>query len=79
MHALDRGEGPLLFSIEALRNLGAMIDSQADLAVFRALDPTRVVQLERSSTGHQLLPMTEDLLSKATKAAEPVPGLSAYI
>ena len=78
MHTLDRGEGPLPFSIEALRNLGAVIDFQADLAVLRPLDPTQVVQLGRSSTGHQLLPMTEDLFSKACKAAEPVPGLSAY-
>eukprot|EP00435_Cladocopium_sp_Y103_P054218 s1007_g17.t1 len=79
VHTLDRGEGPLLFSVEALRSLGAVIDFQADLAVFRNLDPTQVVQLERSSTGHQLLPLTEDLFAKATKTAEPVPGLSAYL
>lgn len=43
VHTLNRGDGPLLFSIEALRNLGAIIDFSADLAVFRNLDPTQVI------------------------------------
>ena len=79
VHTLDRGEGPLLFSIEALRNLGALIDFENDLAVFRHLDAQQVIKLERSSTGHQLLPLTEDLFGQAEKASAPIPSLAAYL
>ena len=45
VHALDQGEGPLLFSIHTLRALGAVIDFSEDFVVFRTLsdrkgDPT---------------------------------------
>ena len=42
IHALDRGEGPVLFSIEALRSLGAVIDFAEDLVVFRSCVMTRL-------------------------------------
>ena len=34
VHALDEGEGPVLFSIDALRKLDALIDFRRDLVVF---------------------------------------------
>ena len=45
VHALDQGEGPLLFSIHTLRALGAVIGFSEDFVVFRTLsdrkgDPT---------------------------------------
>ena len=51
VHALDEGEGPVLFSIDALRRLDALIDFRRDLAVFRELDPCKVISLKRSQTG----------------------------
>ena len=79
IHALDKGSGPVLFSVETLRSLGAVIDFSEDLIVFRQLDPTRVIKMERSCTGHQLLPMTEDWFENASKANSPVPSLKQYI
>eukprot|EP00435_Cladocopium_sp_Y103_P073572 s26_g44.t1 len=79
VHALDRGEGPILFSIDSLRSLGAIIDFESDLVVFRRLTDSKVIHLERSSTGHQLLPLTEDLYSQASATSRPVPSLREFI
>ena len=79
VHTIDKGEGPLLFSIDALRSLGAVIDFEQDLAVFRRLDAHQVIKLERSNTGHQLLPLTEDLFAQAVKSERPVPSLKEYL
>ena len=43
VHALDAGEGPVLLSIATLRKLGAVIDYETDTAVFRTLNPRKVV------------------------------------
>lgn len=48
VHAL----APILLSIHSLRQLGAIIDFENDLAIFRKVDAQRVVSLERSSAGH---------------------------
>eukprot|EP00435_Cladocopium_sp_Y103_P012048 s4332_g3.t1 len=79
VHALDRGERPILFSIDSLRSLGAIIDFESDLVVFRRLTDSKVIHLERSSTGHQLLPLTEDLYSQASATSRPVPSLREFI
>lgn len=79
VHTLDKGDGPLLFSIDALRSLGAVVDFASDLICFRKLDCHRIVQLERSATGHQLLPLTEDLFDKAKRTEKPVLGLDEHI
>ncbi|CAE7663162.1 GIP [Symbiodinium sp. CCMP2456] len=65
IHALDKGESPILLSVASLRSLGAIIDFEADLVRFRAVDPRRVLAVQRSITGHQLLPLTEDLYASA--------------
>ena len=75
VHALDQGEAPILLSVHSLRQLGALIDFEHDLAVFRKVDPTRVVALERSNAGHQVLPLTEDVYGRAKKLNGPVPSL----
>jgi len=49
VHALDQGSAPILLSAHSLRQLGALVDFENDLAVFRHVDPTRAIQLERSS------------------------------
>ena len=79
VHALNRGVGPVLLSIEALRTMGAVVDYEADLAVFRKLDPTKIIQLERSSTGHQLLPLTQDLLKDAMGTRVAIPSLREFL
>lgn len=79
VHTLDRGQSPILFSIEALRSLGAVIDFQEDLVCFRNLDPNRVVELERSCTGHQLLPLTDDWFKMAKPTRSPIQGLRDFI
>ena len=79
VHCLDRGSGPLLLSVEALRKLKAVIDFDADLICFRALDDKKLIQAERSQTGHQLLPVTEDLYSQALTATRAIPGLGDFV
>ena len=65
VRCLDTGDGPLQLSVDSLRKMKAVVDFAEDLICFRALDPRRVVKVERSATEHQLLPMTEDLLATA--------------
>eukprot|EP00434_Breviolum_minutum_P003006 symbB.v1.2.002643.t1/scaffold142.1/size299426/1 len=72
VHALDQGEAPILLSIHSLRQLGTIIDFEADMAVFRNVDPCRLIPLERSSAGHQVMPLTEDIYAKAKQLKEPM-------
>ncbi|CAE7455783.1 RE1 [Symbiodinium sp. CCMP2592] len=75
VHCLDHGSGPLLLSVDSLRKLGAIIDFEADLICFRNLNDCQIVQVERSSTGHQLLPVTEDFMKQAHPAKTAIPSL----
>ena len=75
IHALDQGVGPILLSVQSLRSLGAVIDFEHDLAIFRHLDPTRAVPLERSATGHQLLSLSDDLYSRSRMLKKPFGSL----
>lgn len=77
VHALDSGEG--LFSISSLRALGAVVDFAEDLVVFRKLTGQKVFQLERSNTGHQLLPMAQDLYESSFPTVKPFPSLGQFI
>ena len=78
IHALDKGNGPVLLSVATLRSLKAVIDFEQDLVVLRGLDPHRVVPLERSQAGHQLLDLTSDFYRKAYTSSEPVPSLRDF-
>ena len=79
IHALDSGEGPVLFSIASLRALGAVIDFAEDLVCFRSLYDKKVIQLERSCTGHQLLPLTQDWYEDSKTSDRSIPSLREYI
>ena len=79
IHTLDQGTGPILFSIETLRSLGALIDFENDLVVFRHLSKDRIIQLEQSSSGHQLLPLTQDWYGHSFQAKSSVPSLKDLI
>ena len=78
IHALDKGQGPILISVSTLRSLKAVIDFEADLMVLRGLDDTKVIPLERSAAGHQLLPLTEDLFKNALTCKRQVPSLRDF-
>ena len=44
IHTLDRGDGPILLSVQTLRSLKAVLDFENDLVVFRAIDPQTVIE-----------------------------------
>ena len=79
VHCLNQGSGPLLLSVEALRRLKAVIDFDADLICFRALDDKRLIKAERSQTGHQLLPLCEDLYKDSMIAKSAIPSLEEFV
>ena len=79
VHTLDRGSGPILLSVHSLRSLGAIIDFEQDLAVFRRLDPRRAVRLERSATGHQLLSLSDDLYAQSFPLVKAMESLQELI
>ena len=79
VHALDRGEGPVLFSIKSLRALGAIVDYEHDLICFRRLNDQKIIPLEQSSAGHQLLPLTQDWYDGANATKAPIPSLKDYL
>ena len=79
MHCLNQGSGPLLLSVEALRLLKAVIGFDRDLICFRALDEHRLIRAERSQTGHQLLPMTDDLYGNSVIAKCAIPSLEDFV
>ena len=76
VHALDRGHGPILLSIDTLRALGATIDFESDIVVFRRLNSSRAVRLERSSSGHQLISLSDDLLATSVALKGPLPSFA---
>ena len=78
IHALDKGQGPILVSVDTLRALGAVIDFEHDLAVFRKLDDQKLIQLQRSASGHQLISLSDDLYSQAKDCKSPVPSLAEF-
>eukprot|EP00959_Pyramimonas_sp_CCMP1952_P244975 5119895-Pyramimonas_sp.AAC.1 len=62
VHAVDAPGIPILVSIETLNNLGAVIDFEAGVGVFKKIDCPRVVTFPRSRTGHLLIDLTCNLL-----------------
>ena len=68
-----------MISIDTLRKLGAILDFSEDLIVLRAIDATKVIPLQRSATGHQLIDLTEDWFRGALPAQREVPSLRAYV
>ena len=62
-HALE-ADVPILASIRALRSLKAVIDFDSDEAIFKVIDPTRIIKLERAPSGHLLLDLSKDLMQQ---------------
>ncbi|CAE7241615.1 unnamed protein product [Symbiodinium sp. CCMP2456] len=74
IHALDMGQGPILLSIAALRALGAIVDFEEDVMVLRNVDCHRLIELERSASGHQLLDLSSNLFEKSQPTVQAVKG-----
>ncbi|CAE7897668.1 unnamed protein product, partial [Symbiodinium necroappetens] len=65
IHAPNKGEGPILLSVATLRKLGAVLDFENDLVVFRRLNRKKIIKVGRSATGHQTLSLKDDLYNNA--------------
>ena len=78
IHALDKGQAPILMSIHSLRKLGAVVDFEHDLAVFRHVNARKLLRLERSSAGHQVMPLTEDVFEGAVNLPKAFPSLREF-
>ena len=79
VHVLEEGRAPVLLSVDSLRKMGAIIDFRNDKAVFTTVAPRSLVSLERSSSGHQLLPLTRDFLKEGKGLRFPVRSLEDLI
>lgn len=75
IHVHEIPQQPILMSIQALRRMGAVIDFERDECIFRNIDPSRVVRLERAASGHQVFPLTEDVYRESTRRANPFVSL----
>ena len=79
VHALDQGSAPILVSVATLRKLGAIIDFRTDEAVFTAVNDRTLVKLKRSTTGHQLIPLTQDFLESGMTLTNRVMSLRQLV
>ena len=79
VHALSAEGVPLLASIAALRSLGAVIDFDTGVALFRKARNPRPVQLERAPSGHLLLDLARDLRGSADAPVPRADGISELL
>ena len=79
VHALDAGTSPVLLSVQSLKHLGATIDFEAGLAVFRKVAPDRIIRLEQTEAGHFVMPLTSDVFERAVKVPQQIPSLRDLI
>ena len=79
VHALDAGSSPVLLSVQSLKQLGAMIDFEGGLAVFRKIAPDKVIRLEQTEAGHFVMPLTSDIFERAVKVRCAIPSLQQYL
>lgn len=75
VHALDKGHAPVLISVDSMRRMGAIVDFRRDEAVFTAINPKKLVKLQRSSAGHQLIPLTSDFMTGGEEFSNAVNSL----
>ena len=71
IHLHDISGQLVLLSVRSLRALGAVIDFEKNEAIFKRLDPQRLVTLETTETGHQLFPLVQDVLEGAKALERP--------
>lgn len=78
VHVHEAKSVPILIGIQALRKMGAIIDFKHDVAVFSSLNPCKLVKLEQSVTGHQLLPLVGDIMKQSTELSRPIRSLTEF-
>ena len=76
IHVHDIPQQPVLLSISALRSLGAVIDFSDDTCILKNVDASRVIQLERAESGHQIFPLTQDVFQTSAQRHQPFVSLS---
>ena len=75
IHVHDIPQQPVLLSISALRSLGAVIDFSEDTCILKNVDASRVIQLERAESGHQVFPLTQDVFQDSKQRHQPFVSL----
>lgn len=75
VHVLGEGRASVLLSVDSLRKMGAIIDFANDDVIFTKVNPRTLIHLERSTSGHQLLPLTKDFISEGKTLPRPVKDL----
>lgn len=76
IHALDQGSAPILISVDTLRKLGAIVDFRHDQAIFCDINPNKLIDLKRSSAGHQLIPLAQDFMQQGRDLGRAVSSLA---
>ena len=71
LHIHDSSDQPVLLSVKAQRNLGAIIDFEKCECIFSKVDKHAVVKLETASNGH-----VHVLMLLAQRRRTPFDGLS---
>ena len=61
----DHAGQPVLVSRKSLKALGAVIDFSKGRAIYKAVNPRKVVDLVEAPNGHLLMPLTGDILNGA--------------
>ena len=51
---------PMLGSVDYLRSKGAVVDFETGTAIFKKVDPNKIIHLERATSGHLLLDLCEE-------------------
>ena len=67
IHIHDIPGQPVLLSVKSR----AVIDFERDEAIFRRLDPRKVVSLETTDSGHQLFPVVGDVMARSASRGTP--------
>ena len=78
IHLHDIPGQPVLLSVRSLRALGAVIDFERNEAIFRRLNPQKLVTLETTEGGHQLFPLVSDVLAGARQLRVPFTTLGDH-
>ena len=66
-YTIDATGVPLLLGIRTLERLGAILDTKQGFLVMKTVDPTLIIPLKRSPTGHLLLDLCSNWLDGGAK------------
>ena len=67
IYTLDAQGVPLLIGVRTLDRLGGILDTEQSVMVLKAVDPTLVIPLRRSRSGHLLVNLCSNWLSGGAK------------